>query len=114
MSDTQASGMAIAPDVLDTIVALALKDVAGIANVGQASSKLFSLFASKQDQQGVTVSQVTEDTIDVSVVITVLDGYSLDKIAAEARKAIADAILSQTGYTVNRVDIHVDGILFQD
>ena len=106
MSDTQASGMAIAPDVLDTIVALALKDVAGIANVGQASSK--------QDQQGVTVSQVTEDTIDVSVVITVLDGYSLDKIAAEARKAIADAILSQTGYTVNRVDIHVDGILFQD
>ena len=82
MSDTQASGMAIAPDVLDTIVALALKDVAGIANVGQASSKLFSIFASKQDQQGVTVSQVTEDTIDVSVVITVLDGYSLDKIAS--------------------------------
>ncbi len=113
MSDTQASGMAIAPDVLDTIVALALKDVTGIANVGQASSKLFSIFA-KQDQQGVTVSQVTEDTIDVSVVITVLDGHSLDKIAAEARKAIADAILSQTGYTVNRVDIHVDNILFQD
>lgn len=114
MSDTQTSGMAIAPDVLDTIVALALKDVAGIANVGQASSKFFSLFSSKQDQQGVTVSQVTEDTIDVSVVITVLDGYSLDKIAAEARAAIADAIFSQTGYTVNRIDIHVDGILFQD
>jgi uncharacterized alkaline shock family protein YloU len=114
MSDMQTSGMAIAPDVLDTIIALALKDVAGIAHVGQASSKLFSFFTSKQDQQGVTVSQVTEDTIDVSVVITVLNGYSLDKIASDARKAIADAILSQTGYTVNRVDIHVDGILFQD
>lgn len=105
--------MAIAPDVLDTIVALALKEVAGIAQVGQASSKIFSFFSSKQEQ-GVTVSQVSEDTIDVSVVITVLDGYSLDKIASDARKAIADAILSQTGYTVNRVDIHVDGILFQD
>lgn len=105
--------MAIAPDVLDTIIALALKDVVGIASVGQASSKIFSFFG-KQEQQGVTVNQVTEDSIDVSVVITVLDGYSLDKIASDARKAIADAIFSQTGYKVNRVDIHVDGILFQD
>lgn len=105
--------MAIAPDVLDTIIALALKDVAGIANVGQASSKFFSFF-SKNDQQGVTVSQVTDRSIDVSIVITVMDGFSLDKIASDARKAVADAIFSQTGYTVDRVDIHVDGILFQD
>ena len=49
------------------------------------------------------VSQVTSDTIDVSVSITVLNGFSLDKIAADARKAIADAILAQTGYTVDRV-----------
>ena len=103
--------MDIAPDVLDTIVALALKDVEGVAVVGQTSTGILSFFGSKQDQKGVRVSQVTSDTIDVSVSIT---GFSLDKIAADARKAIADAILAQTGYTVNRVDIHVDGILFQD
>lgn len=114
MTDTQSSGMAIAPDVLDTIIALALKDVDGVASVGQTSSGIFSFFGSKQDQQGVTVSQVTDNAIDVSVVITVLDGFSLSKIAQDARKAIADAIFSQTGYTVDRVDIHVDGILFQD
>lgn len=113
MSETQPTGAAIAPDVLDTIVALALKDVDGVASVGAASSKFFSFFG-KQEQQGVTVNQVTDSTIDVSVVLTVLDGHSLNKIAADVRKAIADAILSQTGYTVNRVDIHVDGILFQD
>ncbi len=106
--------MAIAPDVLDTIVALALKDVEGIANVGKAAPKIRSLFGSKQDQRGVTVSQVTNNTIDVSITITVLNGFSLNKIAADARKAVADAIVSQTGYTVNRVDIHVDGIIFQD
>ena len=82
--------------------------------VGQTSTGILSFFGSKQDQKGVRVSQVTSDTIDVSVSITVLNGFSLDKIAADARKAIADAILAQTGYTVNRVDIHVDGILFQD
>ena len=112
MTDTQTRGMDIAPDVLDTIVALALKDVEGVAVVGQTSTGILSFFGSKQDQKGV--SQVTSDTIDVSVSITVLNGFSLDKIAADARKAIADAILAQTGYTVNRVDIHVDGILFQD
>lgn len=114
MTDTQTRGMDIAPDVLDTIVALALKDVEGVAVVGQTSTGILSFFGSKQDQKGVRVSQVTSDTIDVSVLITVLNGFSLDKIAADARKAIADAILAQTGYTVNRVDIHVDGILFQD
>ena len=102
MTDTQTRGMDIAPDVLDTIVALALKDVEGVAVVGQTSTGILSFFGSKQDQKGVSVS------------ITVLNGFSLDKIAADARKAIADAILAQTGYTVNRVDIHVDGILFQD
>lgn len=91
-----------------------LKDVEGVAVVGQTSTGILSFFGSKQDQKGVRVSQVTSDTIDVSVSITVLNGFSLDKIAADARKAIADAILAQTGYTVNRVDIHVDGILFQD
>ena len=113
MTDTQTRGMDIAPDVLDTIVALALKDVEGVAVVGQTSTGILSFFGSKQDQKGVRVSQVTSDTIDVSVSITVLNGFSLDKIAADARKAIADAILAQTGYTVNRVDIHVDGILFR-
>ena len=33
MTDTQTRGMDIAPDVLDTIVALALKDVEGVAAV---------------------------------------------------------------------------------
>lgn len=113
MTDSQPNGMDIAPDVLDTIVALALNDVEGIASVGVASSKIRSFF-SKQEVQGVTVSQVSDSAIDVSVVLTVFDGYSLNKIASDARKAIADAILSQAGYTVNRVDIHVDGILFQD
>lgn len=116
MTETQvpAGGMDIAPDVLDTIVALAIKEVEGIASTGQTSSKIFSFFGSKQDQQGVTVNQVTENAIEVSVVISVYDGYSLDKIAQDVRHAIADAILSQTGYTVDRVDIHVDGIVFQD
>jgi uncharacterized alkaline shock family protein YloU len=114
MTDSQQTGMAIAPDVLDTIVALAVKDVEGVASVGSASSKIFSFFASKQDQQGVTVNQVGDNAIDVSVSISVLDGFSLDKIAHDLRHAIADAVLSQAGFSVNRVDIHVDGILFQD
>lgn len=114
MPETHANGMDIAPDVLDTIVALALKDVEGIASVGVVSPKIFSLFGAKQELQGVTVEQISDDTIDVTVVITVIDGVSLNQIASDARSAIADAILSQTGYTVGRIDIHVDGIVFQD
>ena len=50
MTDTQTRGMDIAPDVLDTIVALALKDVEGVAVVGQTSTGILSFFGSKQER----------------------------------------------------------------
>lgn len=114
MTETTQNGTDISPEVLDTIVSLALNDVKGIESVGSTSTGFLAIFGSKQDNQGVNVEQVGDNSVNVSIVLTVQDGYPLKEIADSARAAIVDAILAQTGYIVNRVDIHVDGIVFQD
>ena len=106
MPDINTESMAIAPGVVETIVTLAVRDVAGVASVGAAPSGIRSLLSFKQSVQGVSVN--------VSVSLRVQSGRSLNEIADNVRKSVADAVLSQVGLTVSRVDIRVDGIVFQD
>ena len=108
MPDINTESMAIAPGVVETIVTLAVRDVAGVASVGAAPSGIRSLLSFKQSVQGVSVN------VDVAVSLRVQSGRSLNEIADNVRKSVADAVLSQVGLTVSRVDIRVDGIVFQD
>lgn len=114
MSDINTESMAIAPGVVETIVTLAVRDVAGVASVGAAPSGICSLLSFKQSAQGVSVNVSDDNTVDVAVSLRVQAGRSLNEIADNVRKSVADAVLSQVGLTVSRVDIRVDGIVFQD
>ncbi len=114
MSDINTDGMAIAPGVMETIVTLAVRDVPGVVSVGTAPSGIRSLLSFKQSDQGVSVTFNEDDSVSVMVSIQVVSGHSLDEVAATIRSTVADAILSQVGLKVSRVDINVDGIQFQD
>ena len=114
MSDINTESMAIAPGVMETIVVLAVRDVPGVVSVGSAPSGIRSLLSFKQSSQGVQVSVNEDDTVAVEVTIRVLHGHSLDEIASAVRCAVADAVLSQVGLMVSRVDVKVAGIQFQD
>lgn len=114
MSDINTDGMAIAPGVMETIVILAVREVPGVASVGSAPTGNRSVLAFKQSTQGVSVSVAEDDTVQVQVTIRFLSGHSLDAVADAVRSAVADAVLTQVGLTVSRVDIKVDGIQFQD
>ena len=93
MTDLNVEGMALAPGVVETIVSIAVGEVEGVASVGPSSaSGLRSVFASKPATQGI--------------------GYALPDLAANVRKAVADAVASQVGASVGAVDVYVDGIQF--
>ena len=99
MPDINTESMAIAPGVVETIV---------------TPSGIRSLLSFKQSVQGVSVNVSHDNTVDVAVSLRVQSGRSLNEIADNVRKSVADAVLSQVGLTVSRVDIRVDGIVFQD
>lgn len=114
MPEITTNGMAIAPNVIDTIVSLALKDVSGVDSTSVAPTGLKVLFSSKATSNRVKVFTESDGSLAIEVTLRVLDGYPVKELASSVRSSIADAVVLQTGIPVSRVDICIDGIHFQD
>ena len=115
MADLNIEGLAIAPGVIETIVSLAARDVAGVAGIGDAStSGILTLIGGKPSTQGIEVDVDENNELQVSIKIVVESGNVLPDVAANVRRAIADAVNTQIGATVGSVDVYIDGIQFDD
>ena len=116
MTDLTIDGMNIAPGVVETIVSLATRDVAGVAGIGdQATNGILTIIAGgKPSTQGIEVDVDENNELHVSVSMQVKSGFVLPDVAADVRQAIADAVNTQVGAKVGSVDIYIDGIQFQD
>ena len=101
-------GLGLAPGVMETIVAIAAKEVEGVASVGS------SRFAAKPAGQGIDVSMNEEQGVDVAVHIDVFYGKPIPQVAEAVRQTVADAVATQVGFTVSSVDVYVDGIRFNN
>ena len=113
------NGITIAPGVVETIVSLATAEVDGVAGVGTAGtiSTIVSAFRAGKaiPTAGVDLSVNEEDqTISVDITIQVFYGYRIAEVAANVRKAIADAICGQIGVNVSSVDVYVDALQFEE
>lgn len=108
-----ANGMTLAPGVVDTIIAIAVNDVDGVASVGsRATSGLRQMLASKPSGAGIVTKLEEDGKLHVTLHIEVDYGYVLPELADKIRQAVSDALLVQVGVDVSSVDIYVDGIQF--
>lgn len=113
MTDLNVDGMAIAPNVVETIVSIAVGEVEGVASVGSASAgSLRSMLSGKSSVSGIEITSDDEGKLCVAVRINVYYGHALPELAAKVRSAVADAVASQVGMKVGSVDVYVDGIQF--
>ena len=116
MTDLNIDGMAIAPNVVETIISMATRDIDGVASVGDpTTSGIRSIFTGgKPSTQGIEIETGEDDELIVSVRMYVKSGYVLPDLAADVRQAVADAIETQVGAKVGAVDIYIDGIQFDN
>ena len=115
MAELNIDGMAIAPGVVETIVSLAAQSVEGVACVGDpTTSGLRLIIGGKPSTQGIEVDYGDDGELHVSIRLHVKSGQVLPELAANVRKAIADAVSSQVGIAVGSVDIYIDGIQFDN
>lgn len=113
MTELNVDGMALAPGVVETIVSIAVNEVEGVASVGPATAgALRAVFATKPSTQGIDISVDDNDKLNISVHIDVYYGYVLPDLAANVRAAVADAVSSQVGLSVDAIDVYIDGIQF--
>lgn len=105
MSENQ--DLAISPDVLYGIAQLALEDIDGLtpatppARVGE--------ILSGRRAKGIRVER-TADVVRVVLNVSVTYGKPIPEVAAQAQKAVREAVASMTGLEVETVEVHVDAI----
>ena len=103
-------GLGLAPGVMETIVAIAAKEVASVGS--STFSGIRSRFVSNAAAQGIEVSMNETEGVDIDVHIDVRYGRPIPAVAADVRQAVADAVVTQVGFKVSSVDVYVDGIRF--
>ncbi|MCL2888902.1 MAG: Asp23/Gls24 family envelope stress response protein [Eggerthellaceae bacterium] len=115
MTDLNLEGMALAPGVVETIIFFAANEVEGVAQVGTTGGGgLRSMFSAKNVTQGIEIEVTEDDKLYIAIRIEVIYGYTLPEVAANIRSSVADAVISQIGIPVSRVDIFIDGIRFEN
>ncbi len=109
-------GIAIAPDVMTAIVVRAVDAVEGVASVGcnDLASNLVSMFSAKNAASALppVEASVVNDTLHITVRLTVFFGYPFKKLAESVRSAVVKAIDAQVGVDVAAVDVCIDGLVF--
>ena len=114
MADINTDSMAIAPGVIDTIVALAVREVPGVASVGSSDSGLKGLF-SKKKNSGVEVISSDSSSVGLAITIQVYNNFSLPaSLPHRFVLQLQMRFFHKWVFRVTRVDIRVDGIIFQD
>jgi uncharacterized alkaline shock family protein YloU len=115
MIDVHNEGMAITDNVVETIVALAVKEIDDVASIGTPSANLIhQVFRNAPTDPGIEVHTNDKNQLEISLHLGVRYGKPLPDIAEEVRTAVSDAITVQLGMEVARVDIFVDSIRFSD
>ena len=113
-ANTSSRSFTIAPGVIETIVALAIAQVDGVAVVGTKpmSGGFISSRSRKHVTPGILIYEEDEQVI-VDAHVQVLYGYRLPDIAYSIRGAVADALESQANIEVATVNVTIDAIQFQ-
>ena len=105
----------ITHEVVQTIIALAVKDIEGVASVGNPPARLLqAVFRSTPSNQGIDLKQDEDGALTVGVHVNVRYGRYLGEIADEIREKVVEAVITQTSMPVKAVDVYVDGIRFSD
>ncbi|MCR4618281.1 MAG: Asp23/Gls24 family envelope stress response protein [Lachnospiraceae bacterium] len=97
----------IADDVVAMIAALAAAETDGVANVGNTyTSELMSKVGVRDKTMGVKVD-IRENTVRVSLAITIMNGFSIPEISQQVQKKVKNSVENMTGMTVKSVNVRV-------
>jgi len=113
-STTELGTIQIAPEVLETIAALASIEIDGVAEMsGGIVGGIGELLGLKNLTRGVKVQIGTNDTIiDISIVIHY--GYRIHEVSRQIQSSVYQAIYNMTGIQVSAVHIHIESIHFAE
>ena len=111
MEDLTIEGMALSSSVVETIIAIAAKEVEGVVSIGSPTG-LFSAVLGKSNTQGIDIIPLDDGSLAIEMHLEAAYGSVLPEVADGVRSAVADAIATQVGARVAAIDVFIDSIRF--
>ena len=106
----------ISEEVIAAIAVSAVQEVEGVSGLmANMGSSVTELFGAKKNAQKVNKSvklEMTEETLNLDLYITVKYGCAIPEVAENAQKAVFSTVEAMTGCAVTCVNIHVGGVTF--
>lgn len=96
----------IADEVISIVASLAAQEVPGVVSVSGGISR----FLGKENASKGVRLRFEGKLVNASVYVNIEYGYCIPEIALEIQEKVKDAIEAMTGYEVQFVDVHVEGV----
>ena len=87
--------------IVKGIVVLAVEDVQGVA-------------PNKEKLNLTKVSFTGEDIVSIDITVNVLYGYSVPDVAFDIQQCVRHNVESMSKYKVDKVDVHVSSVAFEE
>lgn len=109
---TVGNGVKISEEVVKVIAGLAAAEVEGVAGMsGGLVGGIAAMLGRKDLSRGVRV-QVGEKEAVLDIFVVVRYGVSIPQVAQRVQERVKEAVESMTGLSVTEVNIHVQGVAF--
>ena len=102
----------ISEDVLAVITAAAANEVEGVAGLYGTAKVLTELLGIKNQTRGIRI-QLTEQSVQVDLSISVKYGYTVVDVARAVQDAVYNNIEAMTGLKAECVNVNVGGVAFE-
>lgn len=103
----------ISADVVSTIAGIATTELDGVAGMYSsfAGGIAEKLGAKKNPSKGVKID-MTEETVSIDLYIVVDYGVRIPELSWEIQENVKNNVETMTGLTVEKVNIHIEGVSF--
>ena len=99
-----------ATEVISIVASLAAQEVPGVLRMsGRRIDGINELLGKESVSKGVRVS-FDSKTVTCNVYVIIEYGFCIPEVALEIQEKVKDAIETMTGYDVQFIDVHVQGV----
>ncbi len=114
LNDEKQDTVKISPDVVATIAGVATTEIEGVAGMCStfAGGLAEKLGAKKNPAKGIKV-EIKEKSVVIDLYIIVEFGIRIPELAWEIQESVKNNVETMTGLSVEKVNVHIDGISFK-
>ncbi len=104
----------ISEEVLATIASFAAKEVSGVASMAVSPAHIKKLLVKTSPSSKSVRIELNDDVAVIDVYVNLKYGAKIPDTSAEIQAGVKESVQNMTGITVSKVNVHVEGITFED